>query len=135
MQQPETFEICFALTVMMNFSYCASIASIFSISIERFWAVCNPFSYRMYFNGSIANILIATSWIYSLVAAATPVFDGGVRGRFQGRCTLSSILSYGMLFFNFFSTFCGSLLMTILYGYIYRAIIKQVQDFLTIQDA
>ncbi|XP_034435681.1 trace amine-associated receptor 1-like [Hippoglossus hippoglossus] len=69
----------------------ASIMNLCCISIDRYYAVCQPLSYRTKMNGRVVLIMILVSWTASALSGFGIIFVGLKNTVCEGRCFIFHI--------------------------------------------
>jgi dopamine receptor D1-like len=108
----------------------ASILNLCVISLDRYWAITDPFSYPMKMTRNRAVVLIAAVWICSsLISFPAIVFWRAVRHdpMPQYKCTFTEHLGY-LLFSSTISFYLPLLVMVFTYCRIYRAAAEQTKS-------
>jgi dopamine receptor D1-like len=109
----------------------ASILNLCVISLDRYWAITDPFSYPMKMSRNRAAALIAAVWICSsLISFPAIVFWRHVRvGPMpEYKCTFTEHLGY-LVFSSTISFYLPLLVMVFTYCRIYRAAAEQTRSF------
>lgn len=108
----------------------ASILNLCVISLDRYWAITDPFSYPMKMTRNKAAGLIAAVWICSgMISFPAIVWWRAVRGGSmpQFKCTFTEHLGY-LLFSSTISFYLPLLVMVFTYCRIYRAAVIQTRS-------
>lgn len=108
----------------------ASILNLCVISLDRYWAITDPFSYPMKMTRNRAVVLIAAVWICSsLISFPAIVFWRHVRlGPMpEFKCTFTEHLGY-LVFSSTISFYLPLLVMVFTYCRIYRAAAEQTRS-------
>lgn len=108
----------------------ASILNLCVISLDRYWAITDPFSYPMKMTRNRAVVLIAVVWICSsLISFPAIVFWRAVRAgpMPEFKCTFTEHLGY-LLFSSTISFYLPLLVMVFTYCRIYRAAAEQTKS-------
>lgn len=126
---PHDFHQCLYLTSFVVFIYAVSMASVVAVSIDRFWAISFPISYRE--NKLRRNVtigIISTYWIVPFYLALLPIFDENVKIRFRGKCLFTDILSQNLMLLHATNLSIGCAVMIVMYCVIFFKIAKQVRQ-------
>lgn len=108
----------------------ASILNLCVISLDRYWAITDPFSYPMKMTRNRAVVLIAVVWFCSsLISFPAIVFWRAVRhgSMPQYKCTFTEHLGY-LVFSSTISFYLPLLVMVFTYCRIYRAAAEQTRS-------
>lgn len=108
----------------------ASILNLCVISLDRYWAITDPFSYPMKMTRNRAVVLIAAVWICSsVISFPAIVFWRAVRhgSMPEFKCTFTEHLGY-LLFSSTISFYLPLLVMVFTYCRIYRAAAEQTKS-------
>lgn len=108
----------------------ASILNLCVISLDRYWAITDPFSYPMKMTRNRAVVLIAAVWICSsLISFPAIVFWRAVRhgSMPEYKCTFTEHLGY-LVFSSTISFYLPLLVMVFTYCRIYRAAAEQTKS-------
>lgn len=109
----------------------ASILNLCVISLDRYWAITDPFSYPMKMSRNRAVVLIAAVWICSsLISFPAIMFWRHVRNEPmpEFKCTFTEHLGY-LVFSSTISFYLPLLVMVFTYCRIYRAAAEQTRSF------
>ncbi|XP_065112703.1 trace amine-associated receptor 4-like [Paramisgurnus dabryanus] len=61
----------------LNMTFClSSLIHLSLISIDRYWAICDPLKYKMRITNNTVTVLITFTWIFSFVYNFSIVFSG-----------------------------------------------------------
>nr|XP_055042335.1 trace amine-associated receptor 4-like [Misgurnus anguillicaudatus] len=61
----------------LDMTFCtSSLIHLSLISIDRYWAICDPLKYRMRVTNNTVTVLITFTWIFSFVYCFSVVFSG-----------------------------------------------------------
>ncbi|XP_068199099.1 trace amine-associated receptor 1-like [Antennarius striatus] len=107
----------------------SSILNLCCISIDRYYAVCQPLTYRAKINAQVTMIMILMSWGISILIAMANIFAGYSQGTCEEMCTVDVILANTMgPVFGFYSP---AIIMLAIYLKIFLVAQKQLN---TIQN-
>ncbi|XP_041815263.1 trace amine-associated receptor 1-like [Chelmon rostratus] len=104
----------------------ASIFNLCCISIDRYYAVCHPLTYRTKINVHVVVIMIVVSWSVSLLVAIGPEVAGLNHERCEQNCIIDVLLAY-ILGTNF-SFYLPVILMLCIYLKIFLVAQRQVRS-------
>ncbi|XP_031552511.1 somatostatin receptor type 5-like [Actinia tenebrosa] len=96
-----------------NIGWVASRASIFTmvcLSVERYFAVCRPHTFRQRFSPKIVKGLIVVSWIYAVVMLSPLLVDAHFSRKYFG-CSLNDSIFKGYMLYSLVETTCVLSLM------------------------
>ncbi|XP_065111831.1 trace amine-associated receptor 4-like [Paramisgurnus dabryanus] len=61
----------------LDMTFCiSSLIHLSLISVDRYWAICDPLKYRMRITNNTVTLFITLTWIYSFVYSFSVVFSG-----------------------------------------------------------
>lgn len=125
-QRPHDFEKCFILMSLMMVVSGSTLTSMIALSVGRFWAICFPFSYRNQNTFRLNLIIIAASWITSVMAVMPLFTDQEIRSRFNKKCTITTFLTFSTFRTHSVTSTIYTVVIILLYFSMYRALTKQV---------
>lgn len=126
---PHDFQQCLYLTSFVVFIYAVSMASVVAVSIDRFWAISFPISYRNNkLRRNVSRAIISTYWIVPFYLAMLPIFDEDVEKRYRGKCVFTDILSQKLMLLHATNLSIGCAVMIVMYCVIFCKIAKQVRS-------
>jgi hypothetical protein len=122
---PHDHQLCLLLNSFLLAIFAASLFSLVAVSIDRYWAICDPVSYHVRTN-RVTKIIIFFCWVLGGITGFLPYF-GWNSGMSAERCDLRTIADFNyLLFVCVMIGFVATLVILVLYLLIYRAILKQV---------
>lgn len=122
---PHDHQQCLLLNSFLLAVFAASHFSLVAVSIDRYWAVCDPVTYHVR-TERVTKLIILMCWIMGIIVGFMLSF-GWNSGNSAYRCDLRTIVDFNYLYFVCFAiAFPSTLIILVLYFLIYRAILKQV---------
>ncbi|XP_068199400.1 trace amine-associated receptor 1-like [Antennarius striatus] len=109
----------------LDLSLCTtSIMNLCCISIDRYYAVCQPLTYRTKINAQVTMIMILMCWCTAIIIGIGISFGGYSQGTCEEMCSIDVLLANTMgLLFAFF---CPAIIMVCIYLKIFLVAQKQV---------
>nr|AXM42355.1 A2 [Hirudo verbana] len=131
-QLPADFSGCLTVNTMIVILTQISIFSLLVIAVERFYAIKYPFEYSRICTPKKAFILIAMTWVLSVLITLLPSFAWNLdkMPKFKGLCNFTDVfdLRY-MVFYNFFGCVLSPLIvMIVIYCYIFSVVVRQIRS-------
>lgn len=124
---PENFFGCKFMLSLLLVLCTASIFNLLAVSIDRFWAILYPMSYKRLMQERNIISIIVFGWILGAIIGFLPVMGWNKGPPEIPGCYFVKIMDYGFLVFIFFGTIVlPSLLMAWFYCRIYAVVLKQV---------
>lgn len=124
---PHDHQHCLLLNSFLLSVFAASLFSLVAVSIDRYWAVCDPVTYHVR-TTRLTKVIICFCWILGAVTGFLPYF-GWNSGLSAERCDLRTIADFNyLLFVCVLIGFVATLVILVLYLLIYRAILRQVSQ-------
>uniref|UniRef100_H3C4G4 Trace amine associated receptor 1 n=1 Tax=Tetraodon nigroviridis TaxID=99883 RepID=H3C4G4_TETNG len=103
----------------------ASILNLCCISIDRYYAVCQPLTYKSKINDRIIGIMILVSWGVAASIAIFIVYGGNVDGKCEESCLTDAVISTTLS--CIFSFYLPVIVMLKIYMRIFFAARKQAK--------
>ncbi|XP_070844149.1 trace amine-associated receptor 4-like [Chaetodon trifascialis] len=104
----------------------ASILNLCSISIDRYYAVCHPLTYRTKINVHVVVIMILVSWSVSILAAIAFLIAGIKQVKCEEKCFIYFLL--GNIVGPIFSFYLPVILMLCIYLKIFLVAQRQIRS-------
>ncbi|XP_070782108.1 trace amine-associated receptor 1-like [Enoplosus armatus] len=104
-----------------------SILNLCCISIDRYYAVCQPLTYRTKINGCVVVIMILVSWSVSALSGFGIVFVGLKHTVCEGRCFIFNIPNSNIIG-SVFSFYLPVIIMLIIYLKIFVVAQRQARS-------
>ncbi|XP_030576685.1 trace amine-associated receptor 1-like [Archocentrus centrarchus] len=104
----------------------SSILNLCCISIDRYYAVCQPLTYRTKINAQVTMIMILTSWGISVLIGICIIIAGFSQGICEKMCTVDIVIANTMG--PVFSFYLPAIIMLCIYLKIFIVAQKQVNS-------
>ncbi|XP_051265408.1 trace amine-associated receptor 1-like [Dicentrarchus labrax] len=104
----------------------SSILNLCCISIDRYYAVCQPLAYRTKINVHVTVIMILVSWSVSVLVAIGIIIGGFSQGSCEEMCSVHIVISNTMG--PVFSFYLPAIIMLCIYLKIFLVAQKQVNS-------
>ncbi|XP_011213832.2 uncharacterized protein LOC105233440 [Bactrocera dorsalis] len=111
-----------------------SIFCLVAVSVDRYWAILYPMAYSRNVRTRTAIIIISLCWVAGTIVGFLPLFGWHVKPENEAdmTCHFVKVMDYNYLVFLYFATIITpALLMLAFYTHIYRVIVKQVRQIVT----
>lgn len=122
--------VCVYLLSILIGVYSTSIFSLIAVSVDRYWAICHPVSYRNSKGTRLTKCITASCWIIGMIFGSLPAI-GWKNKDFDGNCYATSIADFSFLLASCIINCSATLGIIGLYGFIFSAINKQVSKIPT----
>ncbi|XP_015253587.1 PREDICTED: trace amine-associated receptor 1-like [Cyprinodon variegatus] len=134
------FSMAFTVTSCLNYEslFCkirdtfdvtmctASILNLCCISIDRYYAVCQPLTYRMKMNAKITVVMILFTWGVSILIGIAIIIAGFSQGTCEDECSVDIIAANTMG--PVFSFYLPAVIMLCIYFKIFLVAQKQLKS-------
>ncbi|KAM3602746.1 uncharacterized protein V6R79_009967 [Siganus canaliculatus] len=104
----------------------SSILHLCCISIDRYYAVCQPLTYRAKINVNTATVMILVTWVISLLIGITIIIAGFSQGTCEEMCSVDVVLANTLG--PVLSFFLPAIIMLIIYLKIFLVAQKQMNS-------
>jgi len=104
----------------------SSILNLCFISIDRYYAVCQPLTYRTKINVQVTVIMILVSWGISILIGIVIVIAGFSQGACEEKCSVDTVVANTMG--PVFSFYLPAVIMLCIYFKIFLVAQKQVKS-------
>uniref|UniRef100_A0A1B0A0B7 G-protein coupled receptors family 1 profile domain-containing protein n=1 Tax=Glossina pallidipes TaxID=7398 RepID=A0A1B0A0B7_GLOPL len=110
-----------------------SIFCLVAVSVDRYWAILYPMAYSRNVRTRTAIVIISMCWFAGTVVGFLPLFGWhAVQDEQNHACLFVEVMDYNYLVFLYVATIITpALLMLAFYAHIYKVIIKQVRQIVT----
>ncbi|XP_054729647.1 uncharacterized protein LOC129238602 isoform X1 [Anastrepha obliqua] len=111
-----------------------SIFCLVAVSVDRYWAILYPMAYSRNVRTRTAIVIISMCWVAGTIVGFLPLFGWHVKPENEAdmSCHFVKVMDYNYLVFLYFATIITpALLMLAFYTHIYRVIVKQVRQIVT----
>uniref|UniRef100_W8C370 Adenosine receptor A2a n=1 Tax=Ceratitis capitata TaxID=7213 RepID=W8C370_CERCA len=111
-----------------------SIFCLVAVSVDRYWAILYPMAYSRNVRTRTAIVIISMCWVAGTIVGFLPLFGWHVKPENEAEmsCHFVKVMDYNYLVFLYFATIITpALLMLAFYTHIYRVIVKQVRQIVT----
>ncbi|XP_064459550.1 adenosine receptor A2a-like [Ornithodoros turicata] len=128
---------CVAMLSFLIVLCTVSILHLVAVSLDRYWAILHPMTYKRLASTSIVVRVIAACWVLGCVVGFMPLFGwNSVEAAPDGYCLFLPVMRYGFLVFLYFATIVyPALLIAYCYCRIYRVVRKQVRQISSFENA
>lgn len=124
--QPHDLQLCFTSALVTTFVYGSLMLSLLMVSIDRFWAVRYPFSYRAR-TGTISKVMSIAPWLITFIIVIVEfVVHMPDESTVDVDCSTLTIISFEKLIENSLITIAVCVTMVVLYSLIIKTIVHQV---------
>ena len=125
--QPHNFHGCLIMLTFLLWLCATSTFSLIGVTVDRYIAVAYPLQYPAIMTSQRALFTIIGSWILAGLVGFLPVFGWNLGEPPEPRCIFMEVIDMKYMAFNCLVViFLPLAVMLVLYGFIYRAIRKQV---------
>uniref|UniRef100_A0A1I8MRQ5 G-protein coupled receptors family 1 profile domain-containing protein n=1 Tax=Musca domestica TaxID=7370 RepID=A0A1I8MRQ5_MUSDO len=102
------------------------------VSVDRYWAILYPMAYSRNVRTRTAIVIISMCWLAGAIVGFLPLFGWHAAVDTNQACLFVEVMDYNYLVFLYFATIITpALLMIAFYAHIYKVIIKQVRQIVT----
>ncbi|XP_076306454.1 adenosine receptor A2b-like [Tachypleus tridentatus] len=131
-----SFSGCITMLSLLVVLCTISILNLLAVSVDRYWAVLHPFSYRRKFTGRGVIAIILGCWLSGNCIGFSPLFGWNSGSLSSGRCFFTNVMNYDFLVFLYFATIVyPTLLMAFFYAKIYIVVLRQVRQISALEQA
>uniref|UniRef100_UPI003AAFC789 trace amine-associated receptor 1-like n=1 Tax=Centroberyx gerrardi TaxID=166262 RepID=UPI003AAFC789 len=121
-------DILCKIQLSVDISLCiSSILNLCCISVDRYYAVCQPLRYRTKINGHVAGVMILVNWSVSALFGIGNTILGVNRGKCDITCFTITI-PIAIVMTNFFSFFLPAIVMLSIYLKIFLVAQRQARS-------
>ena len=134
--RPSHFWGCLLMNTVIIIFTQISIFGLVTISLERFFAIHNPFFYEKHCHGVTAAVVIIFTWVLAITIGLVPVFGWNMKATYHGEfCGFTDVVDMDyMVFFNFFGFVLGPLvIMFSVYCYIFHIVRRQLKQISSLE--
>ncbi|XP_055525859.1 adenosine receptor A2a isoform X2 [Wyeomyia smithii] len=108
-----------------------SIFCLVAVSVDRYWAILHPMAYSRNVRTKTAIVIISLCWLAGSIIGFLPLF-GWHETPQTDTCLFLKVMDYDYLVFLYFATIITpALIMLAFYTHIYRVIINQLRQIVT----
>ncbi|XP_066596685.1 adenosine receptor A2b-like isoform X2 [Prorops nasuta] len=109
-----------------------SIFCLVAVSVDRYWAILHPMGYSRNVRTKTAIGIICVCWIAGTLVGFLPLFGWHAGKKSDGKCIFTEVMDYDYLVFLYFATIIfPALIIAAFYAHIYRVVVKQLQQIVT----
>ncbi|XP_033184037.1 adenosine receptor A2b [Bombus vancouverensis nearcticus] len=109
-----------------------SIFCLVAVSIDRYWAILHPMGYSRTVRTKTAIGIICVCWIAGTLVGFLPLLGWNAGKKSNEKCIFTEVMDYDYLVFLYFATIIfPALLIAAFYTHIYRVVVKQLQQIVT----
>ncbi|XP_058443805.1 uncharacterized protein LOC131425725 [Malaya genurostris] len=108
-----------------------SIFCLVAVSVDRYWAILHPMAYSRNVRTKTAIVIISLCWLAGSIIGFLPLFGWHETPQVD-TCLFLKVMDYDYLVFLYFATIITpALIMLAFYAHIYRVIVKQLRQIVT----
>ncbi|XP_053698317.1 5-hydroxytryptamine receptor 2B [Sabethes cyaneus] len=108
-----------------------SIFCLVAVSVDRYWAILHPMAYSRNVRTKTAIVIISLCWLAGSIIGFLPLFGWHETPQVD-TCLFLKVMDYDYLVFLYFATIITpALIMLAFYAHIYRVILKQLRQIVT----
>lgn len=132
---PRNLHACL-FTISLLIVLCTiSIFCLVAVSVDRYWAILHPMAYSRNVRTKTAIVIISLCWLAGSIIGFLPLFGWHETPQVD-TCLFLKVMDYDYLVFLYFSTIITpALIMLAFYAHIYRVIIKQLRQIVTMNPS
>ncbi|XP_076653753.1 adenosine receptor A2b isoform X1 [Halictus rubicundus] len=109
-----------------------SIFCLVAVSVDRYWAILHPMGYSRTVRTKTAIGIICVCWIAGTLVGFLPLLGWNTGKKLNEKCIFTEVMDYDYLVFLYFATIIfPALLIAAFYAHIYRVVVKQLQQIVT----
>ncbi|KAK9303625.1 hypothetical protein QLX08_004730 [Tetragonisca angustula] len=109
-----------------------SIFCLVAVSVDRYWAILHPMGYSRTVRTKTAIGIICVCWIAGTLVGFLPLLGWNAGKKSNEKCIFTEVMDYDYLVFLYFATIIfPALLIAAFYTHIYRVVVKQLQQIVT----
>ncbi|XP_037732338.1 uncharacterized protein LOC119563150 isoform X2 [Drosophila subpulchrella] len=134
---PRNLHACLFTVSLLVVLCTISIFCLVAVSVDRYWAILYPMAYSRNVRTRTAIFIISMCWVAGTIVGFLPLFGWyNTEFKYDEECLFVEVMDYNYLVFLYFATIITpALLMLGFYTHIYRVIIKQVRQIVTMNPA
>ncbi|ALC46245.1 AdoR, partial [Drosophila busckii] len=133
---PTNLHACLFTVSLLVVLCTISIFCLVAVSVDRYWAILYPMAYSRNVRTRTAIVIISVCWVAGAIVGFLPLFGWHADVPHDQECLFVEVMDYNYLVFLYFATIITpALLMLAFYTHIYRVIIKQVRQIVTMNPA
>lgn len=133
---PKNLHACLFTVSLLVVLCTISIFCLVAVSVDRYWAILYPMAYSRNVRTRTAIVIISVCWVAGAIVGFLPLFGWHADVPHDQECLFVEVMDYNYLVFLYFATIITpALLMLAFYTHIYRVIIKQVRQIVTMNPA
>ncbi|KAH8382283.1 hypothetical protein KR009_002677 [Drosophila setifemur] len=133
---PRNLHACLFTVSLLVVLCTISIFCLVAVSVDRYWAILYPMAYSRNVRTRTAIVIISMCWVAGTIVGFLPLFGWHADVGHNQECLFVEVMDYDYLVFLYFATIITpALLMLAFYTHIYRVIIKQVRQIVTMNPA
>ncbi|KAM7349895.1 adenosine receptor [Cochliomyia hominivorax] len=129
---PTNLHACLFTVSLLVVLCTISIFCLVAVSVDRYWAILYPMAYSRNVRTKTAIVIISMCWVAGTIVGFLPLFGWHAAANDNQACLFVEVMDYNYLVFLYFATIITpALLMLAFYAHIYKVIIKQVRQIVT----
>ncbi|XP_065075059.1 uncharacterized protein AdoR isoform X2 [Ochlerotatus camptorhynchus] len=132
---PRNLHACL-FTISLLIVLCTiSIFCLVAVSVDRYWAILHPMAYSRNVRTKTAIVIISMCWLAGSIIGFLPLFGWHETPQVD-TCLFIKVMDYDYLVFLYFATIITpALIMLAFYAHIYRVIVKQLRQIVTMNPS
>ncbi|XP_038104275.1 probable glycoprotein hormone G-protein coupled receptor [Culex quinquefasciatus] len=132
---PRNLHACL-FTISLLIVLCTiSIFCLVAVSVDRYWAILHPMAYSRNVRTKTAIVIISLCWLAGSIIGFLPLFGWHEKPQID-TCLFTKVMDYDYLVFLYFATIITpALIMLGFYAHIYRVIVKQLRQIVTMNPS
>ncbi|XP_055912342.1 uncharacterized protein LOC129946244 [Eupeodes corollae] len=129
---PRNLHACLFTVSLLVVLCTISIFCLVAVSVDRYWAILYPMAYSRNVRTKTAIGIISMCWVAGTIVGFLPLFGWHADVENNASCLFEKVMDYNYLVFLYFATIITpALLLLAFYAHIYRVIIKQLRQIVT----
>ncbi|XP_018355317.1 PREDICTED: adenosine receptor A2b-like isoform X1 [Trachymyrmex septentrionalis] len=133
---PKNLHACLFTVSVLVVLCTISIFCLVAVSVDRYWAILYPMGYSRTVRTKTAIGIICACWVAGTLVGFLPLFGWNAGEMNDHRCIFTNVMDYDYLVFLYFATIIfPALLIAAFYAHIYRVIVKQLQQIVTMDPS
>ncbi|XP_012262984.2 adenosine receptor A2b-like [Athalia rosae] len=129
---PKNFHACLFTVSVLVVLCTISIFCLVAVSVDRYWAILHPMGYSRTVRTRTAIGIICVCWIAGTSVGFLPLMGWNAGKKSDEKCLFTEVMDYNYLVFLYFATIVfPALLIAAFYSHIYRVVVKQLQQIMT----
>ncbi|XP_063620441.1 adenosine receptor A2b [Cydia splendana] len=131
---PRNLHACLFTVSLLVMLCTISIFCLVAVSVDRYWAILHPMCYSRNVRTKTAIIIISVCWVAGAGVGFLPLLGWHAAVDPDVGCYFVEVMDYNFLLFLYFATIMTpSVLLAAFYAHIYRVVVKQMSEVMTVQ--